>query len=77
MERTRKDSRKTKDEVMDEVMAMSNTYTTLSGVCAACLEPCTAYVNRVGMILSECCDNDADPGDGSRFKLEDFAYDPH
>lgn len=56
---------------------MSNTYTTLPGVCAACHEPCTVYVSRLGMILSECCDDDSDPGDGSRFKLEDFAYDPY
>jgi hypothetical protein len=56
---------------------MSNTYTTLPGVCAHCHYPCTAYVNRFGMILSECCDDDADPGDGTQFNLHDFAYDPY
>lgn len=56
---------------------MSNTYTTLPGFCANCAEACTVYVNNCGMILSECCDDYADPGDGTHFKLEDFAYDPY
>jgi hypothetical protein len=56
---------------------MSNTYTTLPGVCAACCQPCIAYVGPCGMILSECCDADADAVDGTQFKLEDFAYDPY
>jgi hypothetical protein len=49
-------------------------YTTLPAVCLQCGDPCTAYVDRYGQILSECCDYYAVDEDGFEFKLRDLEY---